>query len=435
MKIDRRRALAAASLAALVGAVRPAAAQTASQAPATPSAPTTESVLKALVERAMQNRHRLTFDGRTFNGPAFDLLVREGAAARFFLIGEDHGIAENPKLAAALFEALAPHGYDKVGVEISPPMARLMDEALAAGGLEGLKTMFRDPGSQVAFFGMAEESAWLARARQIAPRGRPFLWGLDYEIGGDRRLIAELRTRKKPAAAQAALEALDQASTASWAKYAQTRNPLNIFAFAGDPALVRAVRAAWPSPDARSDDMLETLERTLAINAAWTAGKGYDSNRLRSETMKANFLRHWRTEKAAGRTPKVLFKMGGYHMMRGRSGANVYDVGNLLPEVATIEGGTTFSMLVVAGIGSQTAGFDPSAWTYRPNAGGALESLGFAPLAEAVWRDAYTLIDLRPLRPLLSPSRLKLVTPELASMIHGFDTLLVMSGSTASANL
>ena len=431
MQIDRRRALVAAG-AALAGAARSAAAQTPGQ---TPGPPTTEGVHRALLERAQQNRSRLTYEASAFGGPAFDLLVREGAAAQVFLIGEDHGIAENPKLAAALFEALAPHGYRNVGVEISPPMARLIDEALAAGGLEGLKAMLRDPGSQVAFFGMAEEAAWLARARAAAPRGRPFLWGLDYEVGGDRRLIAELKARPKPKAAAAALDALDQASKASWAKYAETRGPQHIFSFAGDPALVRAVRQAWSKPDARSAEMLDTLEQTFAINAAWTAGKGYESNRLRAENMKANLLRHWRAEQRPGRAPKALFKMGAYHMMRGRSGTNVYDVGNLLPELAALEGGKSFSMLVTAGRGSQTAIFDPSAWTYRAGPQDGLKELGLEPLAEAAFPDAFTLIDLRPLRPLVSPSRLKLVSPELAGAIHGFDTLLVMSGSTPSTNL
>ena len=49
--------------------------------------------------------------------------------------------------------------------------------------------------------------------------------------------------------------------------------------------------------------------------------------------------------------------------------------------------------------------------------------------------DAFTLIDLRPLRPLVFGRRHKALDADLVRTIHGFDALLVTSGSTPSANL
>ena len=43
-------------------------------------------------------------------------------------------------------------------------------------------------------------------------------------------------------------------------------------------------------------------------------------------------------------------------------------------------------------------------------------------------------IDLRPLRPLVFGQRHKALDADLVSTIHGFDALLVLTGSTASAN-
>ena len=126
--------------------------------------PATE-LAERLAEAARGARHRLDYDGARFSGPAWDLLVERGRAAQFFLLGEDHGIAENPRLAAALYAALAPAGYEKLAVEISPPMAAELDAAVTADGVDGLRRLFADPGAQVAFFGMAEEAALLAAAR------------------------------------------------------------------------------------------------------------------------------------------------------------------------------------------------------------------------------------------------------------------------------
>ena len=53
----------------------------------------------------------------------------------------------------------------------------------------------------------------------------------------------------------------------------------------------------------------------------------------------------------------------------------------------------------------------------------------------AHYPDAFTLIDLRALRPPVFCQRHKALDADLVRTIHGFDALLVLTGSTASANL
>jgi hypothetical protein len=59
---------------------------------------------------------------------------------------------------------------------------------------------------------------------------------------------------------------------------------------------------------------------------------------------------------------------------------------------------------------------------------------GLEPILAAAHPDAFTLIDLRPLRPLLGRWR-EGTDPELMRVVHGFDAVLVLSGSTPSSNL
>ena len=387
----------------------------------------------AIAAKAAEVRTKLDFDGTRFSGPAWDLLVREGREAQFFLIGEEHGIAENPKLAGQLFESFAPVGYRHLGIEISPPMARELDGA-ARRGPEALARLYRGGEGATAFFGMREESEMLARVRAAVPGAEPVLWGMDYEVGADRRLIALLEAAPKPVAAKAALARLRAASTASWAEYARTHDPTHIYGFAGDPDLVRAVRAAWPKPDARSAWVLDTLEETFEINRLWFAKKGWDSNLRRSRFMRANFLRHWKAELAAGRHPRAMFKMGANHLSRGLNSVGMYDLGTLIPEVAALNGGKTFSLMVLPGVQSQAAVFDPSAWTYRPGPAKDDYAEGLELLGGQAYPDAFTLFDLRPLRPLSQRAGMS-AYPELVRAVNGFDALLVMSGSTPSHNL
>lgn len=378
---------------------------------------------------AIEHRLRLEFDGKMFSGPAWDRLVAEGAAAQFFLLGEEHGIAENPRLAAQLFSELSGHGYAKLAIEISPTMAWLLDDTLAAGGLDGLRALYSQPGGEPAFYGMAEEAEMLAAVRAAAPAGKPVLWGTDYEVAGDRQLIQLLEKADKPPAAEAALAALAKASAASWAEYEKTGSPMHIFSFAGDPALVRAVREAWPQPDPRSAVILNTLEKTLGINNLWTQRKGSESNAARAALQRENFLRYWHAEQQSGQAPKVMAKYGASHIVRGLSQTAVFDLGTLIPEIAAMGGGHSFSLAVMPGAGASIAGLNPTTWSYepRPAEGGYIKDI--KPLMDAAFEDQFTLIDLAALRPVIGMNRGQL-KDELFRVIHGFDMLLVLSGST-----
>ena len=188
--MDRRTFLSASVVAAAapVVGVR----STAAAAQATSGAPAKPTRAERLAKAVAESRMALDYDGARFSGGGYDWLLRRGSTAQAFLLGEEHGIAENPKLAAQLFAALVPSGYRHVAIEISPPLAAAVDRELARGGRDAARTFLTTPESRVAFYGMREEAEVLAAARAALPRDRQVFWGLDYEIGADRYLIRQL---------------------------------------------------------------------------------------------------------------------------------------------------------------------------------------------------------------------------------------------------
>ena len=90
--------------------------------------------------------------------------------------------------------------------------------------------------------------------------------------------------------------------------------------------------------------------------------------------------------------------------------------------------------MVVPGAGASIAGLNPSTWSYepRPAEGGYVEDI--EPLLDAAFEDKFTLIDLAALRSVVGMNRGQL-KDELFRVIHGFDMLLVMSGSTPAGEL
>lgn len=420
--IDRRTMLAAGAALAATQVVRARAEDGSQPKP---------SRLDRLVAKAREIRRRLEFDGKTYRGETYRWLVEQGRAAHFVMIGEEHGIAENPKLAAQWFGDLVPAGYSRVAVEIAAPMGFEIDRVLRSGGMPALEGFLQQPENAVAFFGMREEAEWLAAARRAVPGNTPILWGNDYDVAADRHLIAMLEAKPKPVAAARALASLKAASAASWAQYDRTRDPRFIYGFAGDPGLVRAVRNAWRNADGAADWILDTLENSFEINRLWISGQGWMSNQMRAANMRRNLLRHLDGERRSGATPKVFFKYGATHVVRGVTSVDTFDLGSLVPEIAAFQGGKAFQLLVVPGATSDVAQFNPSTFHYGPARGkdGYLDELGV--LADAAWPDTFTLFETRPLKPFADDT----IPVGVARAVQGFDAILIFSGSTPSANL
>ena len=387
-----------------------------------------------LTEAAREHRSRLDFDGKSFSGPALGRLLAAARDAQFLLIGEEHGIAENPKLAAHLFATLVADGYGKLAIEVSPPMAALLDAAAKDGGIEGLRDLYASPGGEPAFFGMREEAELIAAARGALPDAAEVLWGVDYEVASDRPLLRQLQSMQRPPGTDQPLDALIAASDRAWAKYDETGSPQYIFGFSGDPALVEAVSDAWPEPGDAARQILDTLQSTLEINRSWVQGRGWDSNAQRAALLRSNFLHHWHRARENGNAPKVLVKLGANHVVRGRNHTGTFDLGTLLPEIAAIEGVRSASVLVLPGNGALTAVLNPSSWSYEPQPAKDNYAKGIDVLTDAVYPDAFTLIDLAALRPLVG-SGIDRYGVDVVRIVHGFDMLLVMSGSTASSQL
>jgi hypothetical protein len=411
-------------IAVLVGAV-------AASTNAQDSTSVVEDFEQQLLQAAAQSRHAVSYRNGEFSGPGWELLLEEGRHARFFLVGEEHGVAEIPAVVRELFRALQPAGYRQLAIEISPPMASVLDElARSPDGLDRLTGFFREHPPGVAFFTLREEAELLTAVRAMIPDGAPVLWGLDYEVSADRYLLDRVRQRARGRAPRAAAEALYAMSTAAWESVLETRNPAAFFSFSTPPEAMDELRRVWPNPDPESALILEVIEETLAINLLFVTGRNWESNERRAQLNRTQFLRHWNEARAAGEAPRVLFKFGASHMLRGRNMTEVFDLGNLTAEMAAAEGSKAFHLMVVGGPGTEHAVFNPADLTYVPAPVSLANASGLSAIVSQGLPEGFTLVDLRRLRPLLSVARTRSVDPELMRHVHGFDALLILNGST-----
>ena len=358
-------------------------------------------------------------------GPGWDWLVQQARDARFTLIGEEHGVAETAQLSAALFTALRGSGYSRMAIELSPIIAQDIEAAGRRNGLQGILDFFAVPTTWSPMY-LREEAQFLA-AVISAPRNERVLWGCDREIFSDRYLIARLEP-KVPPRAREAFARLKEASANAWAQ----QTP---FLFSQqDPAVVSAVRAAWRHADRESDTILRTLEETLAINAVGRTGTAWDSSDRRARWMRNCLAERLREER--GSPPKVLMKFGYNHMIRGANYVNIFDVGAMADEVAALNEGRAFHILVLPGPGSHQAVLGPGRSFTSVSSDDFDELKAGDQRLTRVLSNAtaagHEVIDLRALRT-LAMRGLESWNPDVVRTIHGYDAAVMWKGAHASS--
>src|SRR5262249_33249524 len=137
--------------------------------------------------------------------------------------------------------------------------------------------------------------------------------------------------------ARESLTRLKEASTNAWVRHQQNPSPDNLFIFSQDAAVVSAVGAAWPNPDAESDTILSTLGESLDINATARNGTPWACSQRRAQWSRNNLAARLREERRRGAPPKVMLKFGYNHMIRGANYFNTFDIGAMTDEVAALE--------------------------------------------------------------------------------------------------
>lgn len=352
-----------------------------------------------LAELVRANRHVVTGTYEDPRGAGLGFLVEEGAASEFVLVGESHQTAETPPLFAALAVALRAHGYDALAIEVGPFTASDLVERLRRGGIDAHRESVARYPFTVPFFERRAEAELLVTALDAGYE----VWGLDQEyIGSGRYWLDRLAELAPDEAARAVVADWKRRELAAAQHYMETESLDRVLFQTADADDFVELRAVFARPRAGSNDgdddertealqIIDALATSAHIYQLWRP-RNYDNNHRRVDYMNANLVANLKAfEARAGEPAKVLMKFGSYHMGRGRSPANQYDLGNLAMQLATYRGGESLHLFATAreyrgADGTTTAmGPDEPAWDL---------------LRRQVDQDQpWTVFDLRPLRP------------------------------------
>lgn len=374
-------------------------------------------------------------DGR-LTGPGARVLLDGGRESQFFLIGEEHGVAQVPQFAAALFRELGPAGYRYFAIETGDVLATALNRAVAADTTGAAQLAFmRTNWPAVPFYFWREDAAMLREVVRAAGRRQDVLWGLDYDVLADRYALRRLRQLAPNADARGVVDGVIAGADSALARALAERNPGRLFMWGGPTDVYAVLRAAYrPARDSEADRIIALMEETRAINGLFLSGQVYESNLRRARLNKRSFRRYYEAARSDdGREPRVMMKFGASHMMRGRGTFDVFDVGNMASEIAEANGSRSFGVLVLGGAGSRRAQIDPremKSFETGPDYGSRPWARPFLAAADTA---SWTAFDLRPLRARVRG--LGALPEGMRDLLFAFDAVVILSGSTPQHDL
>lgn len=357
----------------------------------------------------------LTLNGNgALSGPGADALFRELAQSQFFLIGEDHGLAEMGKLTSALLPRAWQNGYRHYALEIGPVTSdRLISQAKNGDVMPAIEAWDRRYPWSIPFLTWREDAEAYALAAKLGGGKPDAVWGLDQEfIFASKPHLDRLAAIARSDKAKQVVASMQDSELTS--------------------ERIAALDAAFgASETAEARRLIDELAASWRIYDHYKEKRYYLNNADRALLLRRHFLdRYHAAERAGEKLPKVLIRFGATHMLRGRSITGVFDLGTLLPEIAAFRGTRSYSLLVVAAGGHVNA-FRPGgkesdkAEPYDPKQS-LLGDIGL--VLDAASKTDWTLIDLRAARPEFSKAGR--LDPKLAQLLHGFDAILVIPAAT-----
>ena len=354
----------------------------------------------ALVDALRSQAMPISIKNGMLEGQGAQWIARESANAQFVLVGEDHGMAESPQFTTALWQSRKSNRFEHLVIETGPRAASALEDAAKNndGGIEKLNARFP---TAIPFFNWREDGTMASTAVRDSKKPGA-LWGVDQEfVLSGRMLFRELSLLAPNTSGRKIANEYATRDDDLYRKMVAQRDSGATLLTQLKPGDFLRLRSAFArSPKAM--ELIGDLETSAAIYRADHDGDP-SSNIARSQLMKRNFMRAYRSAQRSGSVqPHALFRLGAFHAGRGLSPLGVFDLGNLASELAQSNGKTSLHLLVLASGGEANRWFpfapEVAAKRTNYNAAEELSVIGAQPLLDAADHTQWTLIPLASLR-------------------------------------
>lgn len=358
-----------------------------------------------ITKMARENLTTFSFTNKSFNGKGWENLLNQVQKADFVLIGEDHFTNEIPAFTSSIVSKVK---FDNFFAETDPYMAKIIDSKIKNLSDEQFKKYQNEFGEVFSFYSLDPEYQLL---KQLV-KANTTVFGTDQILmNADRLICNDLKAKTKNETARKIYEDIEKKSKASFAEFLK------------DPS-----KPMYMMTD-DFDNQLSTLktlklspEETKKIDDLKLSAKIYkeQNHHLRIQLMKNNLMNvypEWQNK-------KNLFKFGAIHVSKGESFFKIYDIGNLVNNVADSKFKNSLHIMIVGKSGMQSSPFKGFPEQAIDENGDNLKFL--KPLFGTITTEDWHCIDMKQLRDAKEHGKIVVKDITLSRVIDGYDYVIVI---------
>ena len=364
-----------------------------------------------ITQIARNNVTTFSVEKETFVGNGWDRIMNQIQKSDFVLIGEDHLTNEIPFFVSAVTAKVK---FDNFFCEIDPYSAKIIESKIKTLNGNSLRRFRDDFGEVFSFFAFEPEFQLL----EHLVKANTSIYGIDQVLmNADRLICHDLKNTTKNENAKKIYESIKEKSKSSFAGFLKDQNkPMYLLTDDFDKQISELLSLKL-SPEER-----------LKIEDVKLSSKIYkeQNHHLRIQLMKSNLMNvypQWRNK-------KNLFKFGAIHVSKSESFFKIFDMGNLVNNVADGAFKDSLHIMIVGKSGTQASPFKGFPERAIEEDSYILKAL--KPLFNAVDGEKWHCFDMLPLQKALEAGDIVVKDITLSRIIKGYDIVVIIPKVTAS---
>ncbi|MDY8136165.1 hypothetical protein [Aquimarina sp. 2201CG5-10] len=272
--------------------------------------------------------------------------------SQFIMIGEQHGIKEVGELTNAIYDISQPFGYKTLCIETDAIAAEKIEKMAASGNpIEQAKSIHKDFPFSIPFYN--NEDDYTLFTNVTSKKGA--IWGIDQTFMVQFRLNFDyIINTTSNTLLKNKLIVLKQEADLSYTQAIEKKDFTAPYIFKYNESLHRELLTLTTDP--KELEILNQLWKTKEIYTYNHTKEYYKNNNTRGQLMKRNFMRYYNEANKAEAIPKVIFKLGANHAAKGLTRTNIYDISNMVSEIAATNNKNSVHYLVMGITGKAATG-------------------------------------------------------------------------------
>jgi len=360
---------------------------------------------------AKNNQTSFIKEANYFKGLGWDKILEQAKKSNNVMVGEDHFTNEIPFFVSKIAEQIK---FDNFFCEIDPFTAHIFEQKVKTLSADALKKYTADYGNTFSFYAFESEFDLL---KQLIKNNTNIRGTDQILLVADRLICNELMQTTKNKRAKAIYEVIRDQSKNHFAAFLKDQK--NPFYLLTDDFEKNITELSTLPLSPKEKKIITALKLTAKIYKS-------QNHHLRIQLMKNQLMENYNDWV----NKKNLYKYGANHAAKGESLLEIFDIGNLVNNIADSQFSNSMHIVIVGKSGLQASPFQGfPAEKVNENAG-FLKSL--KPFLKLVQHNEWQCFDMLPIREAISSGKIKVTDVKLLRVIKGFDLLVVIPEVTAA---